>query len=376
MVSVLIFGDLCPTKKNEAEFIEGRYDEIFGNVNSIMKESDLNIANLECPLTDSNYKPLKSGPNLKASKKAINALENARFDVLSMANNHIMDFDEDGLIDTIETCTNAKIDYLGAGLNEEKASKYLIKAVKDKKIGIIAFADNEFNIAIGDISGANGLDLLYSFDEIKKVKNECDYLIILYHSGLEHYEYPSPELQKRCRKMVEVGADLVTCQHSHIIGCNELYFGGTIVYGQGNFLFATSNVTNEWNTGLIISLNIDNNGNKIKYIPVKTTKDGNVSLLDENESGIVIKNFNDRSNKITDPNFVSKNFDEKCGEKEYVYWGILTGYPRIIFILNRLLKNAITKLIIRKRKALVIENIIRCETHNEVLRKVINKFSK
>lgn len=375
-MNVLIFGDLCPTDKNEIKFVEGLSDEIFGDVLDIIKKSDLSIANLESPLTNSNTKLLKSGPNLKATPDSINALKKAGFDVLSMANNHIMDFGEIGLKDTIKACIDAEIDYLGADVNQKEASKHIIKLVQDKKIGILAFADNEFNIAYGENAGANGLDMLYSFDQIKNIKDQCDYLIILYHSGLEHYEYPSPELQRRCRKMVEMGADLVTCQHSHIIGCDERYLDGTIVYGQGNFLFSTKNGTKEWNTGLIISLSIDEYGNEIQYIPVETTKNGDVLLLKEEESSIVMRDFNDRSIKIYDSNFVSAKFDEICGQKEYLYWGILMGYPRVIFILNRLLNNAITRLFIKKDKSIVIENIIKCETHNEILKKVLSGFRK
>ena len=62
------------------------------------------------------------------------------------------------------------------------------------------------------------------------------------NGGKEHYRYPSPDLQKICRKFIDKGADLVVCQHSHCIGCEEKYNHGTIVYGQWNFLFDRSNI--------------------------------------------------------------------------------------------------------------------------------------
>ena len=76
-----------------------------------------------------------------------------------------------------------------------------------------------------------------SLDHIQNLKDQCDYVIVLYHGGKEHYRYPSPYLQRVARKMVEKGADLVVCQHSHCIGCYEKYKDSMIIYDQGNFIF-------------------------------------------------------------------------------------------------------------------------------------------
>ena len=74
-------------------------------------------------------------------------------------------------------------------------------------------------------------------DPAEQKDNKCDYTIVLYHGGKEYYRYPSPNLQRVCRYMIEKGTDLVICQHSHCIGCEENYLSGKIVYGQGNFIF-------------------------------------------------------------------------------------------------------------------------------------------
>src|SRR5699024_1436352 len=105
--------------------------------------------------------------------------------------------------------------------------------------------------------GANPFDPLESFDHIQELKSKCDYVIVLYHGGKERYRYPSPYLQKVCRKFAQKGADLIVCQHSHCIGAYEEFEGSTIIYGQGNFIFNTLN--NEfWNTSLLIKVEITN----------------------------------------------------------------------------------------------------------------------
>ena len=89
----------------------------------------------------------------------------------------------------------------------------------------------------------------------------------------EHYRYPSPYLQKVCRKMVEKGANLVVCQHSHCIGSYETYNNSTIVYGQGNFIF-NKHDNEYWNSSLLIKLRFEK-GIKVEYIPIVTTQKRN-----------------------------------------------------------------------------------------------------
>jgi len=121
------------------------------------------------------------------------------------------------------------IPFVGAGENLSVASKPYIIQNDELKIGIYACAENEFTIATESSPGANPFDPLESLDHIQRLKEKCDYVLVLYHGGKEHYRYPSPYLQKVSRKIVEKGADLVVCQHSHCIGCYEEYKDATIV---------------------------------------------------------------------------------------------------------------------------------------------------
>src|SRR5690606_29065463 len=121
---------------------------------------------------------------------------------------------------------------------------------KKIKIGFYVCAEHEFSIASVDSPGANPFDPLESLDHIADLKNECDYVVVLYHGGKEHYRYPSPYLQKVCRKMADKGANLVICQHSHCIGCFEVYKDSTLVYGQGNFIF-NKHDNEYWKTSIL-----------------------------------------------------------------------------------------------------------------------------
>lgn len=120
--------------------------------------------------------------------------------------------------------------------------------------------------------GANPFDFLESLDHISNLKQKCDYVIALYHGGKEHYQYLSPNLQKVCRKIIEKGADLIICQHSHCIGCYGRYNNTIIIYGQGNFIF--DRPKNEyWMASLLVKV-IFNDGIDVEYIPIVKNRNG------------------------------------------------------------------------------------------------------
>ena len=123
-------------------------------------------------------------------------------------------------------------------LNKEQAEKPFIIEKDGKKIGIYNCCEHEFSWVEDNGVGCNGFDALETPDKVKALKEECDYVIVLYHGVKEYYQYPSPRLRKVCRKLTGKGADLVLCQHTHCVGCEEDYAGGKIICGHGNFIFS------------------------------------------------------------------------------------------------------------------------------------------
>ena len=135
----------------------------------------------------------------------------------------------------------------------------------------MAVSEHEFTIASENSAGANSFDPLDSLDQISNLKKEVDYLIILYHGGKEYYRFPTPYLQRVCRKIVDKGANLVVCQHSHCIGAFEDYKNSKIIYGQGNFIFDREDRINKdcSQTSLLIEICLDKNIISINYYPLR-----------------------------------------------------------------------------------------------------------
>lgn len=371
-IHISILGDIVPTDDNSDIFANGDADKLFTNVIQYFEKSDLVICNLESPLTDCREKANKSGPHLSANIKCVNALKNAGISIAGLANNHSRDYGDKGIIDTIEACKKSGISPIGAGSNIEEAKSPVFYTFDEYVVGVLAVCDNECSSTDGNRWGSYGYDDLETMDWICQCKQRCDYLIVLYHSGLEHYQYPSPLLQKRCRKMIEKGADFVTCQHSHCIGAQEHYLHGQILYGQGNTLFYRRGKDEKWNTGLLIQIIIENDTVKIDYIPIEMIN-GSVTLANKARSESILQKFLKRSEDILSIDKTTQKWKEWNHERISLYYGILRGYGRYRSRINLLLNNRIARLFIPNNKATTIANVIRCESHRESILAVLKE---
>ena len=370
-MSIFIGADICPRENCFELFTNSKTDELLGGeLSKLLQESDFNIFNLECPLADKSSPIKKLGTNFMAPESCAQGLKSMRVDLVTLANNHIKDQDVEGIKSTIESLKNQGIDYVGAGSSLSEAKKLYCHSIYGKTIGIYACTEHEFSIATDSSPGANPFDPLESLDHIQRAKAKTDYLIVLYHGGIEHYRYPSPNLQKTCRKIVEKGADLVVCQHSHCIGCREQYLNGIIIYGQGNFISTSKHDYECWKTSILIELT---EGFDIKYIPLK--KDGyGVRLATDNEAVIIIHDFEKRSNEIKADGFVNDCYKRFADDRLPNYVLSIAGIDtRILYrLINKISLGRFGSYLTRKikqRRSMFLRNYVECEAHRELLLK-------
>lgn len=366
-MGILIGADFVPTNSNQKLFEEADVEQLIGlELCNLFRNSDYRIMNLELPLIDYKNPIDKYGPNLLASTRSINAYKKLNVDIMTLANNHIMDQGEEGLYSTVKTLQDANIQYIGLVGNSFENNQFTCFEFQNKKVGIYTCAEHEFSTLNLWENRANPYIENVTNLHIKYLKEKCDYVIVLYHGGKEYYRYPSPELQERCRSMVSSGANLVICQHSHCIGCEEKYKESTIVYGQGNFLFDISD-NHYCKTGLLININ---SKFEIEYIPI--VKKGNtITIAKTNERNKILEEFYERSNKVND-DFVNENYNDFSKEMLDKYIWILSGRETLLFrIINKFSFGKLRKYYLRKkynRKQLMkIYNCLICEAHKELL---------
>lgn len=139
-------------------------------------------------------------------------------------------------------------------------------------------------------------------------------MIVLYHGGIEKFHYPSPETRKRFHRMADCGADMILAQHTHCVGCEEYYNGSYLLYGQGDFLLKNF-APGLTDTGLIVELVIENGQVQIKKHKVKSV-DNLFVHYDEQQD---MSEFNARSNKVGDEDYVYQELQKFCDNELRLY---------------------------------------------------------
>lgn len=375
MPRIIIGGDVMPSGVNEPAFRNGDADVILGDLLPDFIKSDLTIVNLECPLLRWCSPTLKSGPVLGVPESCVAGLKASGINVVGLANNHTMDHGAAGLQNTLDVCAAAGIDCVGAGDNLQAASRIGIRNVKGTRVGILALAENEFGIATRTRSGVCPLDPIVFSRAIFAQRNEYDSLIVMIHGGNEFYRFPRPSLQQTCRFLIELGADLVVCQHSHIVGCYEVYDGRYIVYGQGNFICAGENKPSFWNEGLLIRLDIEKRQPpKFFTIPIVQSVGGEPGArrMQGDRFHAFHRQLRDRCSEIVDPLAVERRWDDFC-ERQRVLYLRRFGAPHRFFRLLDRYTGLTQYLLSRPRIRLDQLNLLRCESHREVLLNVLDR---
>lgn len=258
IISINIFGDFFTPNVGNLQF---------GNaLKNILEYGDINVVNMEAPITVTGARPIrKSGPNICQDPNVPAFLEHHGFNVISLANNHIMDYGQEAATRTVNSFKNAIC--VGVGSIEEAYSvKYV--TVRNTRIGFISITQYEFGVHAENYHeiGAAWMCHPKVDEKIIQAKKDCDYLIVLPHAGLEYFMLPLPELRTLYRHFIDMGANAVIASHPHVPQPWETYKGKPIAYSLGNFCFDKQSNSDFWYEGLCAQLIIDNADPKMEIL--------------------------------------------------------------------------------------------------------------
>ncbi len=211
----------------------------WGDMLPLLKKTDLNIVNLETTLTTSKNSVPKTF-NFKADPDKVQCLTRANIEYVTLANNHILDFSKDGLLETLKVLNKAKIKHVGAGKNDIEASKPLIIHQNGIKVGLLGYTDNEPDWEANSTNpGTNYLEI-GDLEKVKKsllpLREKVNILIVSLHWGPNMQKRPSPEFVKFAHQLIDLGADIIHGHSAHIFQGIELYHNGLILYDTGDFI--------------------------------------------------------------------------------------------------------------------------------------------
>jgi poly-gamma-glutamate synthesis protein (capsule biosynthesis protein) len=365
MTTIVIGGDICPMGKIQNAFIEGNKDEIFRDLSKEIATADLSIVNLECPLVTKETPIEKAGGFvLSASTKSIHGFVAARWNLLNLANNHSFDHGVEGLLETIYTIKEAGLACVGAGSNIEEAQKPFIKEINGERIVIYSMAEREFSIADTMTPGANPLDLINIVNAIRLHKQQGIFIVLI-HGGKEYYPFPSPEMVRRCRFMVDMGADAVICCHTHCPLPWEIYADRPIIYGLGNLIFEPDHQgPTDWYKGYIAKLSIENRNVHFEPIPYFQSKTvPGAQKMDVTSKKNFLDEMKKKSDQLRDTGFIEERWVEYCRLHKDDYLTALFGYNKLMCKLQRFLLPLLHSKENVQRSLLLVQ----CETHQEIL---------
>ncbi len=368
-LNLIFCGDLAPTRRFESLLLSGT--PVFANINDDIKSADFSFVNLECPLTTYDKPIKKNGPALKASPECAKYISQAGFQVVGLANNHIMDYGNQGLIDTIKACRDHSIDTVGAGVNLEQAQNVYFAERKGVKIALIAIAEHEFNLSENGSAGAGPINVIDNYHQIQIAKDNADIVIVTFHGGNEYFSYPRPGLRKICKHYINLGVDAMICHHPHVPGAYEYYKDKPIVYSLGNFLFDAENPPNGWNEGYMAKLEFDiktKSFRQMQLIPyIQNFNNLGITKLMSPEKELFLCRIESLRSTLENDNAWLSEWQKFCEKRINTY--IANQYFPFNFIgLGFLMRNTpLVSLFLRPKMALKKLNLIRCESHHELL---------
>jgi len=203
-------------------------------------------------------------------------------------------------------------------------------------------------------------------------REEHDFLIVIAHAGNEFYELPSPRTKRLYRSLVDLGADAVVSHHTHAFSGYETYRSKPIFYGLGNFLYDWPGKRNEsWNRGYVVRLSMsDRIGFEI--IPLKQCDEkAGVFRLNDQEQEAFLKEVERLNGIIADDRQLEASFQAYCEKVFPMYDAFLEPY--FGKGITALRKRGFFPRLLSARKRLLYLNLIRCESHREVLLRLLKK---
>jgi poly-gamma-glutamate capsule biosynthesis protein CapA/YwtB (metallophosphatase superfamily) len=220
----------------------------------MLQAADLALGNLETSVTTSGS-PAKKTYTFRSHPDTLRGAARAGIDVLTLANNHSLDFGPEALLESIGHVKAAGIYPVGAGQDAAEAFSPVIVAVKGLKVAVFGFTRvipvPEWAAGEGHAGLAAGYDPKPVIAALDAVRTKVDIIIVLFHWGEERQETPRPMDISLARAMIGHGATIVVGHHPHVLQGIDLHDGNLIAYSLGNFIFTTVDRRLNQETGIL-----------------------------------------------------------------------------------------------------------------------------
>lgn len=231
----------------------GRLSELYGTdypfrkLGNYLAGADLTFGNLESPVASSGSPLPGKGICFRADPVMVRELNECGFDILSVANNHSLDYDAPAFLETLENLKKEGIKAVGGGINLNQARQPLIIDKNGVKVGFLAYTemadiyyDSKYRRAFKASETECGVAPLQReiiLQDLARLEPLVDVTVVSLHWGTEYSDTPTDEQRRLAHELIDRGAELVIGHHPHRIQGLEAYHKGLIAYSLGNFVF-------------------------------------------------------------------------------------------------------------------------------------------
>jgi poly-gamma-glutamate synthesis protein (capsule biosynthesis protein) len=286
-ITLMALGDIWLARLVAYEINRNGPRHPFARIASYLRPADIVFGNLESPISTRGSPEKNKDVVDRAAPGSLEGLVHAGIGVVSLANNHIMDYGPQALQDTLQLLDDRGIGHLGAGMTRDEADRPLVLAKGGITISFHAY------LCWGEAArrpiGPKGWNRARVAEELRLARRQADLVIAALHGGSVFQDHPTLRMIKQAHWAANHGADVVIGHHPHVIQGIERYKGSLIAYSLGNFLF--DNYQHELadertRQGLILELDIRKTGSpcyEYRPIPVRITDQLQVEVIPEGE---------------------------------------------------------------------------------------------
>jgi poly-gamma-glutamate synthesis protein (capsule biosynthesis protein) len=218
----------------------------FEGILDVLRGADIAFANLESPLTEGG-EPANKDFVFRGPKSAAQGLVDAGIDIVTLANNHALDYGLSGLRDTWDVLNAAGLPQTGSGEDEAAARAAVILERNGLRIAFLGYVNTpadsvsgfvvEDTKATADRPGVAWLSTQAIAEDVAKAKSQADFVVVAFQAGIEYAEMPIALQVESAHAAIDAGASVVFGHHPHVLQGIETYKGGVIIYSLGNLVF-------------------------------------------------------------------------------------------------------------------------------------------
>jgi poly-gamma-glutamate capsule biosynthesis protein CapA/YwtB (metallophosphatase superfamily) len=250
----------------------------------VLSAADLTVVNLETAITERGTPEPKTYA-FRVGPVALDALAAAGVDVVTMANNHAVDYGRDGLTDTLAAVESSPLPVVGIGADEDQAFAPAVLNVRGTAIAVLGATEVPDRTAAAWSAGpdsagvASARDPARILSAVSKAADSADVVVVYLHYGEEQVSCPTDEQRDLVSALATAGADVVVGSHAHVL-LGAGWLGATYVsYGLGNFVWYTPNSTAEATSGVLTLTLRDGAVVDDDWAPTFTGQDGMPRLV-------------------------------------------------------------------------------------------------